>query len=321
MAVGQQTSVSPNSVPWLFRAAKFIERYYIAYLFSLPSVLFLIGMLLVPMVAVVYLSFQQANLLLPEAHGFVGIQNYLYVLQSEPFWQYFGHDLVWTFGSVIGEYAVGISTAVLLDQKILGRALFRGIIIIPWLVPIAVASVVWTWILDPSYGIFDYLLKQFGLMPTAADWLGAPSLAMLSVVLINIWRSFPLYTIMLLASLQAVPKDEIEAAFIDGAGAFKRFWTIKFPYLRMASVVLVVLNVMWVFNNFSFIWLLTQGGPITATTTPAVQIYVEAFQNLNFGDAAALAVCMIILLVLMFGVFRGFYALWERTRKLRAPSL
>ena len=321
MGVERQVAVRNNSAPIGMRVGKFFKENYMAYLFSAPSIVFLVGMLFIPMVSVFYLSFRQVNLLIPEAHGFVGWQNYAYVLQSEPFWLYVRHDLVWTFGSVIGEYLVGITTAVLLDQKIVARAFFRGIIIVPWLVPIAVASVVWTWILDPSYGIFDYLLKQFGLMPTAADWLGAPSLAMLSVVLINIWRSFPLYTIMLLASLQAVPKDEIEAAFIDGAGAFKRFWTIKFPYLRMASVVLVVLNVMWVFNNFSFIWLLTQGGPITATTTPAVQIYVEAFQNLNFGYAAALAVCMIILLVLMFGVFRGFYALWERTRKLRAPSL
>lgn len=247
MGVGREAAVrGGNTIPGRGRTARFMRDHYVAYLFSLPSVLFLVGMLFVPLVAVFYLSFRQVNLLLPEAHGFVGLQNYIYVLQSEPFWQYFFHDVVWTFGSVIGEYAVGLTTAVLLDQKIVGRAIFRGIIIIPWLVPIAVASVVWQWILDPSYGIFDYLLKQIGIMHTAVDWLGTPSLAMLSVVLINIWRSFPLYTIMLLASLQAVPKDEINAALIDGAGPFQRFWAIKFPYLKLASVVLVVLNVMWV---------------------------------------------------------------------------
>jgi len=316
MGIGLQTPTRNPSVPARSKVSTFIREYYVAYVFSGPAVLFLVGLLFVPMLYVFYLSFRQVNLLLPAAHGFVGWQNYVYVLRSAPFWLYVRHDVVWTLGSVLGEYVVGMTTAVLLDQKIIGRAFFRGIIIVPWLVPIAVASVVWTWILDPSYGILDYLLKQIGLMPTAVDWLGTPSLAMLSIIFINIWRSFPLYTLMLLASLQAVPKEEIDAALIDGASAFQRFVMVKFPYLKIASIVLVGLNVMWVFNNFSFIWLLTTGGPITATTTPAIEIYQEAFQSFNFGDAAALAVLMILLLFVTFVVVRALFAVWQ---KLRVP--
>ncbi len=320
MGVEQQSVVQNPSAPMGIRVTRFLRDHYVAYLFSMPAVLFLVGLLFVPMVSVFYLSFRQVNLLEPLAHGFVGFQNYIYVLTSEPFWLYVRHDMVWTFGSVIGEYIVGITTAVLLDQQIAGRAFFRGIIIVPWLVPIAVASVVWTWILDPSYGIFDYLMRQLGLMHGAVDWLGTPSLAMISVIFINVWRSFPLYTLMLLASLQAVPKDEIEASLIDGASPLQRFWTIKFPYLRLSSLVLVVLNVMWVFNNFSFIWLLTTGGPITATTTPAIEIYENAFQNFNFGYASALAVLMILLILLFFAVISAAYAAWRRARRPRTSS-
>jgi len=252
---------------------------------------------------------------MPEAHGFVGLQNYEYVIQSSAFWDYFVHDLVWTVGSVGGEYLVGITTALLLDQEFRGRAIFRGIIIIPWLVPIAVASVVWQWVLDPSYGILDYLLKMTGIISSPVDWLGSPSTAMFSVIFINVWRSFPFFTIMLLASLQAVPREEIEASLIDGAGAVRRFWNIKFPYLKTASSVLIVLNVMWVFNNFSFIWLLTRGGPLSITGTLAIHIYRYAFEDLNFGNASALAVIAIIFLLVIIGLVRFLIEWWKMARE------
>lgn len=269
---------------------RFLKRNSIAYLFMLPALAFLLLLLLIPIINVIISSFYQSNMLMPDADRFIGIQNFITIVQDPLFWITVKNSVVYTFGSVGGEYLVGLSTALLLNQKIRGRAIFRGIMIIPWVVPIVVAGMTWKWMLNPDYGIINFFLENMGLIETGVNWLGNESTAMLSVIGVNVWRSFPFYTISFLAVLQTINKNELEAAEIDGANMFQKFWYITLPKLKGISAILIVLHLIWTFNNFDFIWILTEGGPLNATETLAITTYKEAFLKYHYGNASAVSV-------------------------------
>ncbi|WP_058308602.1 carbohydrate ABC transporter permease [Gracilibacillus massiliensis] len=290
---------------------RFFKRHTIAYVFMLPAVIFLVLLLLVPVINVFINSMYESNLLIVGDDVFVGFENFLNVIQDPLFWTTVKNSFVYTFGSVGGEYIVGLSTAILLNQKIKGRALFRGIMIIPWVVPIVVAGMTWRWMLNPEYGIVNVLLMNIGLIDQSINWLGSESTAMFSVIWINVWRSFPFYTISFLAVLQTINKSELEAAEIDGANMFQKFWKITFPKLGGISIILIVLHLIWTFNNFDFIWILTEGGPLNATETLAIATYKEAFMKYHYGSASAISVLMVVILTGMMALY-----FWLQNRKI-----
>ncbi|MCL6445080.1 MAG: sugar ABC transporter permease [Alicyclobacillus sp.] len=273
------------------------------YLYSMPSVVFLAVLLGVPLISVVLLSFRYANLEMPNLRGFVGLDNYIDVLTDPLFIRALIQGTVWTIGSVVGEYLIGLVTALLLNSKLPGRTIFRALIISPWLVPIVVASLTWKWLLDPNYGYINLLLLRLHLISQPIDWFGGGAIALFTLIVVNVWRSYPFYTLMILASLQVIPNELYESAELDGASSWSKFWFITFPYLKPISLVLVTLNVIWVFDNFDFIWLLTQGGPLHETDSLATLTYEYAFQDFHFGQASALAIIMILILMVPFYFF------------------
>ncbi|MBP1931355.1 carbohydrate ABC transporter permease [Ammoniphilus resinae] len=280
-----------------YRPKKYIKKHGVAYLFMLPAIFFLIILFVLPFIEVFKMSFYSVNLLNPEAEAFIFLDNFISALSDPTFYQYLYQGLIWTFGSVIGEYIVGIVTAILLNQNIRGKTFFRAIIFIPWLVPIVVAAMTWRWILNPDFGIFNVMLVKVGILDESINWLGTAGTAMLAVIFVNVWRTFPFYTVTLLAGLQSIPKEILEAAEIDGAGIWQRFWYIILPSLKGVSAVIIILHVIWTFNNFDFIWLLTEGGPLHATETLAITTYLEAFEKYHFGQASALSSIMILILI------------------------
>lgn len=282
---------------------QFLKKHLLSYLFMMPALGFLIILLLFPIIDVFITSLHQSNLLRPDLNKFIGLDNFVEAIQDPVFWTAVKNGLVWTFGSVLGEFLIGLGTAVLLNQQIKGRAFFRAIMIIPWVVPIVVAAMTWSWILNPDYGILNVMLEKLGLIDSGINWLGNQATAMLAVINVNVWRSFPFWTVSFLAVLQTVNKSELEAAEIDGANVFKRFWHITLPKLKGISFILIVLHVIWTFNNFDFIWLLTQGGPLHSTETLAITTYILAFQEYHLGQAAAVAVIMMLILVIMMGIY------------------
>ncbi|SFL33022.1 multiple sugar transport system permease protein [Gracilibacillus orientalis] len=281
----------------------FLKKHTIAYVFMLPAVVFLILLLLVPIINVFIKSFYESNLLIVGDDLFIGLQNFINVMQDPLFWTNVKNSIVYTFGSVGGEYVVGLGTAILLNQNIKGRAFFRGAMIIPWVVPIVVAGMTWRWMLNPDYGIINVLLMNIGILDQSINWLGSETTAMFSVIWVNVWRSFPFYTISFLAVLQTINKNELEAAEIDGANMFQKFWNITFPKLKGISIILIVLHLIWTFNNFDFIWILTEGGPLNATETLAIATYKEAFMKYHYGTASAISVLMVVILIGMMALY------------------
>jgi multiple sugar transport system permease protein len=285
----------PQRIGWLRSSLSSRERRLkrTAYYFIIPAVLFFILMNAYPMLTVLWDSFQFKSMVNKSISGFSGLFNYKEVVQSEYFRTALWNTIIWTVLSVVGEYVFGIITALALNQNVKGRTLFRAFIIIPWVVPIMIAGLTWTWMLTPDYGVINLWLVKLGIMKEPYYWLGELNTALFTVVFVNIWRSFPFYTISLLAGLQSVSRDMIEAAAIDGAGVRMRFWKIVMPQLKSVSLTLIFIHVIWTAVNFDFIFIMTEGGPLHSSETLPIMIYRYAMEEYNFGNASALATMML----------------------------
>ncbi|WP_239613535.1 carbohydrate ABC transporter permease [Cohnella mopanensis] len=274
--------------------------------FIVPALLFFLLLNAFPLVQVLWDSFQFKNLLNNALSGFSGLSNYAEVVKNEYFGTALKNTVVWTVLSVAGEYALGIVSAIALNQQIKGRTFFRGIIIIPWVVPIVIAGMTWTWMLTPDYGILNLWMVKLGILDEPYYWLGELNTALLTVVFVNIWRSFPFFTISLLAALQSVSKDILEAAAIDGAGVRRRFWHIVLPQLKTVSLTMIFIHIIWTAINFDFIWVMTEGGPLHSSETLPIMIYRYAMQEYNFGNASALASMMLGFMISGFILYYYF---------------
>ena len=293
----------------------------VAWLFLAPVSVMLLALIAYPLFDVVWESLHYVNLTNPGQTGFSGFDNFETVLQDDNIIPAVWNTIAWTAVSVIGEYALGLASAVALAGPIRGRAIFRAIIIIPWIIPIVVAGLDWTWILAPDYGVLNIWLVHAGILSHPVDWLGQMPTALMTVTLANIWRTFPFYTISFLAALQAVPPELHEAAALDGAPAWRRFWSISLPHLRPVTITLVTLHVIWTSVNFDFIWVMTQGGPLNASTTLPILIYRYAMQNFDVGAACALAGMMMSAIAMMFFVYHyGFGRGLARLRRSRTQG-
>jgi multiple sugar transport system permease protein len=273
-----------------------------ALLFVLPAVAVFVLLSAYPLVRVVWQSVRYANLTNPSVGGYAGLDNVRTILDDDDFLPALWNTVLWTALSVAGEYALGLVSALALNARVRGRAVFRAAIIIPWVIPIVVAGMTWTWMLTPEYGILNAWLLRLGLIREPVAWLGQTSTALFAVTLVNVWRSFPFYTISLLAALQAIPGELHEAAAVDGAGTWTRFRVITMPHLRTVSLTLVAIHVVWTAVNFDFIWVMTQGGPLNSSETMPIMIYRYAMQNFDVGAACALASMMMGFIASVFFV-------------------
>lgn len=284
----------------------------VAWYFVTPAALFFLILIAYPLLNVLWRSFQFSNLTNPSVTGFAGLENYHTIFDDDLFGPALRNTLVWTGLSVAGEYALGLASAIALTQPIRGRALFRGAIIIPWVIPIVVAGLNWTWMLTPDYGVINLWLVKAGILDHARLWLGDMSTALFTVTFVNVWRSFPFYTISLLAALQAVPAELHEAAAIDGAGSVRRFFVITLPHLKTVSLTLIFIHVIWTAINFDFIWVMTGGGPLNASVTLPIMIYRYAMQDYDIGAACALASMSMAFMASAFFVY--YYGVLRRAK-------
>jgi multiple sugar transport system permease protein len=268
-----------------------------------PAWVFLAALIGYPLVRVLVDAINYVDLINPTVGGFAGLANFRQVVSDPHFPAAVRHTLVWTVGSVVGEYAIGLGSALLLNRPVRGQGVFRVLTFIPWLVPIIVAGMTWSWMLNPDFGVVNSLLVEWGLLHRPINFLGDAAWAMPTVIFVNVWRSFPYYTISFLAALQAVPEELYEAAQIDGASPWRRFRDVTFPHLRSVSLIIVFIHVIWTAVNFDFIWVLTQGGPNYATITLPILIYRYTMQQFDVGMASALSTLMLIGTSLVFVVY------------------
>jgi multiple sugar transport system permease protein len=274
------------------------QRARYAYLLILPSLALITLLKLYPTVEALVVSFQRQNFVRPDPEAFVGLAHYLEALvEDDAFWPSLRRSIVWTLGAVGGSYVVGLSIALLLDRDLRGRAAFRALFLIPWVIPDVAAALLWKWLYGDEVGILNFLFVKFGLVSKPIQFLADPGLAMASVIFVQVWKLYPVMFIVLLAALQNVPRELHEAADIDGAGAWQRFRYVTFPFIRPTSVVITLLGAIWTFQNFDLVYLLTGGGPADATEVLPTLVYKKGFWALEIGYASAIGVLMLLCLV------------------------
>ena len=267
------------------------------YGFVTPAVLVLALLLLYPFCYGIYISFFKTNLV--NKWSFVGLKNYVTVLTDEDFFNSMVTTVQFTLGVVGGHFLFGLLFAVMLNRNIKGRTFFRAVLLLPWLFPEVVVANLWRWIFNPTMGFLNSMMVSSGLLDKPISWLGSPKLALPTLIFICVWKGYPLVMIQLLAGLQTVPHDIVEAARIDGASRAQSFWYVTIPSKRSTFVVTLILDVVWWFKHVTMIWLLTQGGPNGATNTIAMDIYKRAFSFFDFGPSAALAVVVFLICVVI----------------------
>lgn len=268
----------------------------LAFSFLWPSLLILVALLVYPLVDVIRLSFHDSNL---QRETWIGLGNYVTLASDPLFWRAFWQTVVFTVFSVALHLIIGLALAVLLNMQLnqTFRTIARGMLIVPWLLAPTVAGMIWVLMLQP-FGVVNGLFAWLGLIDAnfAISWLGDPSTALGSVTAMNVWRAFPFFMVMLLAGLQAIPKQLYEAAEIDGATLLHQFWHITIPQLRGVITTIVLLDSIWTFRAFDPVYVMTGGGPAHSSEVLATAIYFDGFQKLKFGYASAQAVVMFVVL-------------------------
>ena len=231
------------------------------------------------------------------------IANYRTALGDPDTWNSLLVTLRYVFFASAWAFALGLATALLLNQRLPAQRLFRTLTLIPWAVPGVTATIAFLWLLQPSFGLINYLLRSIGLIQADVSWFGSPETALGAVIVPTVWKTYPFFTVMLLAALQSVPRELYEAAAIDGAGPWQRFRFVTWPGIRRTAEIALVFNAMHVFREFDFIFASTRGGPSGATETIGIRIYNIAFQAFDMSGAAALGVltfALVAIAVLFF---------------------
>ena len=273
------------------------------FLMLLPAILMIVMMFIVPLVMNFSMSFRGVKFM--ESGDFIGLKNYGKLLSGSDFYHALWIMLKYTVIYTIGIFIVGFITSLILDSIKNPRlkTFFRVFYVIPYAIPDVVAAIVFTWMLDYRYGVVNYLLQNLHILAEPMLWLTNSKMALYTVLMVEIWRQFPLHTLIIYAGLQDVPFDLYEAASLDGAGPIRRFFYITIPYLRQVLNILLTLTVIWSFRRFAMTWLLTKGGPAQATETVVVQIYNNAFINNKMGLAAAEGVLMLLVTLVIVLIY------------------
>lgn len=281
-------------------------------MFVLPAVALVLALLVYPVLSSIYFSFTNRHLL-KSTYAIVGFQNFSFILRSSEFWGAFGNSVKWTVCSVTGQLVVGFLSALALEKIPRFSGILRTLLIIPWAFPAIVIAFSWRWILNDVYGFLPNTLTALGFTPENISFLSDPNWVFGAVVAINIWFGAPLFMVNILAALKTVPKDQYEAALIDGANAAQRFWFITLPHIRKVVGLLLILRTIWVFNNFELLFLLTGGGPAEMTTTLPIFAYRTGWGLRQLGMASAVTVLLLVFLLIAAAIAFRIINRWDRS--------
>jgi multiple sugar transport system permease protein len=274
-----------------------------AALLLLPAVAVLVLVIVYPLVQTLLLSFKDANILDLSGAQYIGLDNFQRLVHDSVFWVAVKNTLLYVGTSVVLGLVFGLILALLLNESIPFRGLFRSLALIPWVVPGVVVALLFLYSFNSQVGVIDYGLSKLGVSRGFIDWYGSVSNAMWAEIIANVWNQTPFYMLMILAGLQTVPKEQYEAAQIDGASRLMSFRHVTIPHIRQVLLVVTCLMVIWNFNNFDLIWATTQGGPINATMTLSIYVYRTAFTGLDIGYAAAIGLVWLAALLLFSVIY------------------
>lgn len=296
MSVQSEPRRLAGALPAGGRLSSLIDRHFM-WVGLAPALLCLAVVLVYPVLANIGYSFTNKSFLYADT-GFVGLQNYADILGDEifGFWAALRISVVWTLGTVILQFLVGLGAALLLNQEVPGQRFFRVALLVPWAFPVIVYAMIWRWMLNDQGGVITWLAVALGLLPQPIFLLGQPAVALPTVIAIAVWYGYPFMAASLLAGLQAIGEEYYEVAKLEGASALQQFLFVTLPFLRPVVVVVLVLRTIWVFNAFELIYLLTSGGPNGATLTLPLLAYNLGWQQFLPGKAAAVSVLMLVVL-------------------------
>lgn len=267
-----------------------------------PTLIVLSVMLYYPMVGTVIESFHDTSFIRPQPQ-FVGLAVYERVFAGRDFPEVVRNSIVWTVAVVALQNLLGFLAALLLNRGLPAQGLLRALVLLPWVLPGVVAAILWRFMYDPQLGLINSLLIRTGLLEQNAAWLADPSTAMAAVIFAAVWKGFPFSTLIYLAALQNVDREQIEAATIDGAGPVRRLVDVTIPAIRDVIVVNIVLTTILTFNYFDMVWVLTRGGPGSATHIFPTRIFEVGFGQFRFGEAAVYGVISILVLAVMVALY------------------
>jgi multiple sugar transport system permease protein len=267
-------------------------------LFIAPFVTAALFFMVYPIAEAIRMAFYSYNPLRPDLSSFVGLDNFVFIFGDQLFWDSFRQATIWTFLSIILQTVIGVAIAMLLHRALPGMAVFRGLLLFPYIVPTVVIALIWRWIFNPEIGVVNAALQGAGIISAPIYWLSTPSMAMASTIMLNVWKYTPFVVICVLARLQTVPLELYDAAKVDGAGVIRRFLDVTLPQLKEVLIVVIVFRTIWTFNKFEEIYLLTKGGPGTSTFNLAVYSFEQSIANLRLGVGAATGVVMMVMLTI-----------------------
>ncbi len=270
-----------------------------AYAFIAPALFLLVFLVAYPFVLSVWFSLSDARV--GTAGRFIGIDNFSRLFSSSIFLQTLQNSILFTAAALTAKVVFGMVLALLLFRVTRFKRLIRGAVLLPFIVPTALSTLVWWWMFEPLYSVVNWTLKSLHLIRDDIPWLPDPYLAMFVVVLVNVWRGLPFFAITLLAGLVAIPRELYEAAEADGAGPVGRFWHITLPLLTPVLAVVILFSAIFTLSDFNIVYVLTKGGPMNMTHLFATYSFALGLQGGEIGQGAAVSLFLFpILLAVVF---------------------
>ncbi|MGE3910856.1 MAG: carbohydrate ABC transporter permease [Chloroflexota bacterium] len=266
----------------------------------IPGVLLLLVFMAYPFFLGIWLALTDSRIGMPGK--FVGLMNFRDLLTDSIFRQTTLNTFVYALVTVPFKLALGLGLALVLNQKLPFRNAVRAGVLLPWIVPTALSSLGWFMLFDPVFSPFSWLLRQWGIIDHNINFLGDPGLAVASVALANIWRGIPFFAVTILAGLQTVGPELYEAAAIDGAGVWDRFWTVTLPAIRGIVMIATLFSIIWTFADFQLIYVLTKGGPANQTHIFGTYAYQVGLNATAIGQGAAIALYMFPILAVFAAI-------------------
>jgi multiple sugar transport system permease protein len=282
------------------------------YMLAGPALIVMIAVFIYPLGYSFVMSFFQWDLS-AGSNDFLGLANYTDAFGSPEFLQSLRNQVIFSAASLMTEVVAGMGIALLINGKMRGLRLARTLLLIPPMIAPAVIGLNFRWLFNEQYGLFDAALRDLHL--PVIPWLSDPDWALVSVIIADVWQNTPLLVLLFLAGLQSLPQEPLEAASVDGASAWRTFWSIILPLLRPVVLIALMLRIIDTFRTFDIVWLMTQGGPGGATTLITVEAYLLAFQGVDFGHAAAVSYIALAMSLVLLSALYGVPWLMARRRR------
>ena len=299
------------------QAARLEGSRWTPYVFVAPVAIYLLVFQGYPLLQELILSFTSTSLLSPADHAFVGARNYSDLIGTTDFNQVLLITAIYTVACVVLSIGLGLAAALLLNGPFPGRGVARAMVTIPWAAPPVAVALIFTWMLNAQYGIFNRALRALGLAAGAENWLDNASLALPAILITTIWQIFPFASVVILAALQGVSEELRDAAVIDGADRLSVFRAVVWPTIQPSVMLLALFITIWSLRRFDLIWLMTQGGPIGATNTLVIELYRRAFVYRDLGQAAAVGMVGLSIAILVTLVYFRLTLRAERAKGQR----